>query len=141
MCKELRPALVEAREKEMEKEEEQNMTMGHADNGPIVPEATGQDEHDTAPVPAQSSQIVPLDDEPDSLDYTQVDTQPDSQGQPVNHPPTLDEHALFIGSGKTEVLEPPSGASIPQSEPKAKATMPFEIEEVLSTPESKPEGS
>lgn len=108
MCEELRPALVEAseiRNKEKEEDFKQYMSgaQGHADNGPIVRDAEGQDEHNTARVPAQSNQTVLLDDEPGLLDVTQIDARPDSQGQPVNHPPTLGEHTIFTGLGNIEV--------------------------------------
>lgn len=142
LCKDLRPALAKTREERYKKEKEAEgelvVSIGHADNGPIESEVTGQDKHDTTHVPPQSSQIVPLDNEPGSLDVT-VDARPDCQGQPDGHPPTLDEHALCVGPGNTEALERSSGDSIPQSETVARSTAPNEIEEVLSTMESENE--
>lgn len=108
MCEVLRPILVEADEEadedeeneddEDEDEEEEDISMRHPDNGAIVTEVVGQDEHDTAPVPAQSSQIDSLDDERGSLDVTEIDARADSQGQLDNHTPTLDGHALCTRS-------------------------------------------
>lgn len=151
MSDKLFPALVEALKERIEacqkryekekEEEEQDLSMRDAGKIPLVPEATGQNKHDTAPVLPQSSQIVPLVDKPESLDVTQIDAQPDSQGQPDINSPTLEEHALFVASGNTEALGLISSDSIPQSETGVRDTKRNKIEEVLSTLESEKEGS
>lgn len=92
-----------------------------------VPEVADEDKDGIIFVPPQSRPPAPLDDGPGPLVTTQIDTQPDIQGQ-------LDSHPLLT-TGSTEASEPTSDYPIPQPHIGEVATSPNEIEEVTSTGE------
>lgn len=132
LFEEVRPVMVEAREKRREREEaEQQETT--ADSGSLrpVPEAVGQAIDDTASVPPQSSQPVSLGDGVDYVSTTQTGIHPDSLTQADEHPHTH-ERALLTESGSAEAMQPTSAD--PNSQPLVPgvADRPDEIDEIPS---------
>lgn len=124
------PALAEA----LEKEEQQDMTNEHAGNHNLhLAAEIGLDDY-TA-VLRQPSPPAPLDYDSRPFVMTPTAAQPDSQGQPDDHPATLDERALLTTSVNTEALELASGGQIPPQDIEERVTSPSEIEEVLSASE------
>lgn len=132
------PALVEEHEKKRrvrEEVEQQNLTMEHIDDGP---EVVAEDKEDTAPAPSQSNESAVVDHGTGLPDVRN----PESQGQPEDHSPALDERPLPTAASATmEALEPTPGVSIPQTNMEEAAGTPKEIEEVPSTSDNNNEES
>lgn len=136
----VRPALVEAREKrrrEREIEERQNTITEHADNVSLHhgPEVVVQDK-DTASVSIQSNQPATLNKGPGPSDETHTDTQQDTESQADDPLRTTDEHLPLAVSGNTGALETTSGDPIQQVPAiQDEATAPNAMEEVPSMSE------
>lgn len=124
------PALAEA----LEKEEQQDMTNEHAGNHNLHLAAEIGLDGNTA-VLRQPSPPAPLGYDSRPFVMTQTAAQPDSQGQPDDHPATLDERALLTTSVNTGGLELASGEQIPPRDIEERVTSPSEIEETLATSE------
>lgn len=124
------PALAEAREKE----DQQEMTDEHAGNHNLHLAVEIELDDDTAAL-HQPSPPAPLDYDSRPFVMTQTAAQPDSQGQPDDHPATLDERALLTTSVNTGGLELASGEQMPPRDIEERVTSPSEIEETLATSE------
>lgn len=130
---ELLSALIEEREKgiEREKEGQQEGTEDHINN---VPEVMEESIDVITLVVPQFRLHGPLNHGPGSGPLM-ADAQADSETRPIDHPPTSDEHLSTVIIVGTEVLEPTSGGQISQPSVGEAATLLKEIEEVpgLST--------
>lgn len=129
---EVRPALVEEREKrrESKKEEERGTIVEHLND---VSEVMDENKDDTASAITQFrvNPTVPFVDGSRPLFMAQIDSQPDSETLPIDHPPAPDErHLSTVIIEDTEVLGPTSGSQIPQPSIGEAATLPNKTENV-----------
>lgn len=129
---EVRPALVEAREKRGD-EQRRFMMMWQAFNGPHLSALEGQDEVQTASV--EPSPPASIDDALEPLVVTRIDGKPESQVQPSNPHPTSDRRSLPTATLTISEVAIP-GDPISQSG----TASPDEIEEFPSISETTDEG-
>lgn len=129
---EVRPALVEAREKRGD-EQRRFMMMWQAFNGPHLSALEGQDEAQTASV--KPSPPASLDDALEPLAVTRIDAKPENQVQPNNPHPTSDRRSLPTATLTISEAAMP-GDPISQSG----TASPDEIEEFPSISETTDEG-
>lgn len=92
----VRPALVEARDEETERERWEGMAMDN--RSALAPAVVGHEEGGTVSTPPQSRQTAHPDDGPGPSDARQTGDQQDSPAQQHNRPPP-NEHQLTASSG------------------------------------------